>query len=77
MDYTEEQRENRSLGKLGKPLYKLRIPVTQLTLDGKVVDTFDSPIEASAKTGIGLGVIYGARNGHQKTAGGFKWIKAI
>ena len=48
-------------------------PVRQLTLDGKLINTFSSLTEASEVTGISAGNICQACQGQYSHAGEFKW----
>ena len=50
---------------------KLRKPVYQLDLDGRIVNKFNSIKEASTKTGIEN--ISASISGKYKHAGGYKW----
>lgn len=54
-----------------------RIKVTQLTLDGNFVATYDSLSEASSATPrTSCGSISNVLTGRTKTSGGYRWIKA-
>lgn len=48
-------------------------PVQQLTLDGKLIATFQSQIEAERQTGIHQGNICQVCKGNLKQTGGFLW----
>lgn len=48
-------------------------PVYQLSLDGKILNKFNSIKEASDFTGAEKSVISRALSGHNKTAGGYMW----
>jgi hypothetical protein len=59
-----------------KSLEVIRKPVVQLTLDGKYIDTFESVVDASKKTGIAkttIGYVCN-REGYHRSAGGFLWV---
>lgn len=47
--------------------------IKQYDLDGKYLATYETLIEAEAKTGISYKSISKALRGHRKTAGGFMW----
>lgn len=47
--------------------------VHQLTMDGKIIRSFDSCMEAYRMTGILNKYISKTLNGYQETAGGYKW----
>ena len=50
-------------------------PVAQLTMEGKLIEIFDSAAEAARKTSVGHAEICKVATGkrHYNTAGGFKW----
>lgn len=48
--------------------------VCQISLDGKLIKTWNSATEASIELGISLSSISNVCKGHIKTAGGFVWI---
>jgi len=49
------------------------IPVNQLDLNGNIIATYSSAIEAERQTGISN--IDRVGKGNRKTAGGYKWLK--
>ena len=53
---------------------KHRFSVTQLTLGGDVVSTYDSIRDASIATGIAYSQIYNCLKGRTKKAAGYKWV---
>lgn len=53
---------------------KHRFSVTQLTLGGDVVATYDSIRDASIATGIAYSQIYNCLKGRTKKAAGYKWV---
>lgn len=75
MDYTEQQRINRSIARKGLPMTKLRKPVVQRNLDDSIITVYASAHEAYDKTGVSVSRILSAINGGQKTSGGFKWTR--
>lgn len=70
---TEEHCKRISESKKGKINIKLRKPVIQFTLDGDVVNMFNSIKEASSETGIHPTGITMCCKGNHKHAGGFIW----
>ncbi len=52
---------------------KARKPVTQLTMEGKVVDWFTSGAEAAQLTGTNRVNLLAVCRGEQRSSGGFKW----
>jgi len=60
--------ENLELENKGK-----KIQIIMLSLDGKVIEKFESMYEAETKTGIHRGNISRVIRGESKTAGGYKW----
>lgn len=70
---TEEHCKRISESKKGKINIKLRKPVIQFTLDGDVVNMFNSIKEASSETGIHPTDITMCCKGKRKHAGGFIW----
>lgn len=55
----------------GKP----KVKVKQLSLDGEILNTYESLTEASLNNNIPITRISACVNNRIKTAGGFKWIK--
>lgn len=51
------------------------IPVMQCTLDGYLIEVYDSVFQAARETDISAGSISQCINHHTYTAGGFVWIK--
>ena len=49
------------------------IPIVQLTMDGKPVETFGNTMDAERKTGINHSNITACMKGRVKSAGGFVW----
>ena len=47
--------------------------VKQYSLDGKYLQTFQSIKQSAKEVGLRSSTIFGALNGHQKTARGYKW----
>lgn len=76
MDYTDQQRINRSISRKGIPMLKLRKPVNQFTKEGVLIARYNSAQEAEQITGIKAYSIISTRNGQQATGGGFIWTKA-
>lgn len=60
----------------GKRKYKKRYVVEQYSLDGTLLGTFDTIVEAGEKTDISSAAIWHCVNGHTKTSGGYVWKKA-
>jgi hypothetical protein len=69
--YTEEQKLNQSLAKLGKP--KQGKIIQQLDLDGNFIRKWNSVSEAASKVGVSISGLSCVLKGKQKTAGGYKW----
>lgn len=68
MNYgTARVRSNKAQGK----------SVIQMTMDGEALNQFDTENEAAIATGANRYKISAVINGHRKSAGGFKWKKAI
>ena len=57
------------------PNYGKGKPIIQLTLDGEVINKYNSVAEATRCTGISSQSIYRCCYGKQKSAGGFKWMR--
>ena len=76
-DFTEETRKKFSDAKLGIVLPHMGKAVKQLDKDGNVVNTYRSIKIASGMTGVSRTSISNSLSGLSKTAGGFKWIKAL
>nr|DAK53368.1 MAG TPA: homing endonuclease [Caudoviricetes sp.] len=57
----------------GKRIEKTYSAVEMLTLDGVVIQEFNSQVEASQETGVRHGSISNCCRGFAKTAGGYKW----
>ena len=60
----------------GKRKYKKRYVVEQYSLDGTLLGTFDTIVEAGEKTGISQSAIWHCVKGNTKTSGGYVWKKA-
>jgi hypothetical protein len=59
--------------KIHKNGFLLQRQIDQLSLDGFLMDTFDSFVEANKKTGVDMGAICLVCRGRRKTAGGYIW----
>jgi len=64
------------VSKDGKVSYKKRYVIEQYSLDGTLIDTFNTIVEAGEKTGISQSAIWHCVKGHTKTSGGYVWKKA-
>jgi hypothetical protein len=64
------------VSKDGKVSYKKRYVIEQYSLDGTLLDTFNTIVEAGEKTGISQSAIWHCVKGHTKTSGGYVWKKA-
>lgn len=65
------------VGLLQRGIVRNNKPIEQLTLDGKVVASFESAIEAQRKTGIDFSHIRKVVRGIDKSAGGYKWREKL
>lgn len=54
-------------------IHKLSKPVIQMDMDGNFIADFENQNDAMRKTGVDNRLICAMVNGHQKSAGGFKW----
>ena len=59
----------------GKKSYKKRYIIEQCSLDGTLLDTFNTIVEAGEKTGISQSAIWCCVNGKTKKSGGYVWRK--
>ena len=59
-----------------KVSYKKRYVIEQCSLDGTLLDTFSTIVEAGEKTGISSSAIWSCVNGKTKKSGGYLWKKA-
>jgi hypothetical protein len=63
------------VSKDGKVSYKKRYVIEQCSLDGTLIDTFGTIVEAGEKTGISQSAIWCCVNGKTKKSGGYMWRK--
>lgn len=68
-NYDREKRSSSHKGQI--PVNKIK--VLQLNLENKVLNLYESFVEASVKTGVSISNISRVANGKRKTAGGFIW----
>ena len=61
-------------GKFGKD-HCISEPVKQLSMDGELVNQFESIIQAQRATGILQPNISACLKGKRKHAGGYRWVK--
>lgn len=71
--WTENNAKEGRLRKIGKSSFKRYTPVIQLSLDGKILDTFISICEAARQTQGHDGHISEVIRGMRETSGGYKW----
>lgn len=70
------RREINSISAYKRPESQRKKRIIQLDLDGNIVNTFDSVIEASKKLKIGRANISSCLTGKIKRSGGYQWIYA-
>ena len=58
----------------GTRMNKIRKKISQYSLTGELIATYDSTVEAKNITGIPSSNIVNCANGKLKTAGGYKWV---
>lgn len=63
------------VSKDGKVSYKKRYVIEQCSLDGSLLNTFNTIVEAGEKTGISQSAIWCCVNGKTKKSGGYMWRK--
>lgn len=79
---TYQGRDNPFFGKTHSMEYRIAnaekhaIPINQMSLDGSVIRSWPSAMDAQRELGISNGNINSALNGNRKTAGGFLWRKS-
>ena len=71
---TEEAKQKMSEARKGKPIYKIRIPIVQLDLQGNFIKEYDSATQASKELNILATSITKCCKGKQQTCSGYKWV---
>lgn len=73
LEFCSIQYNNTYNGRMQRIANKKKKPITQLSLEGKPLKTWDCPGSASSELGINRSNIVEVLHGHRHKAGGYRW----